>query len=159
MGPRRCARRLPVLRGLQKTLRAGDFAVTVACGTGATSSPSIPAKERVFGLAFDIGSTTVAAHLCDLGSGDVLASGGRMNPQIRLGEDLMSRVSYIMMHPAATRADPSRARGARGACGGDGAAASVSMDDIVEATLAGNPIMHHLGSASTRPSSASRPSR
>ena len=47
----------------------------------------------------DGGSTTLAAHLCDLGSGEVVASAGRMNPQIRFGEDLMSRVSYSMMNP------------------------------------------------------------
>jgi len=50
-------------------------------------------------MAVDIGSTTIAAHLCDLATGEVLASAGRMNPQIRFGEDLMSRVSYAMMNP------------------------------------------------------------
>ena len=50
-------------------------------------------------MAIDIGSTTIAGHLCELTSGEVLASGGRMNPQIRFGEDLMSRVSYAMMNP------------------------------------------------------------
>ena len=49
-------------------------------------------------MAVDVGSTTIAAHLCDLTSGEVLASAGVMNPQIRYGEDLMSRVSYIMMN-------------------------------------------------------------
>ena len=52
-----------------------------------------------FGLAVDIGSTTIAAHLCNLQSGEVVASAGVMNPQIRFGEDLMSRVSYSMMNP------------------------------------------------------------
>ena len=55
--------------------------------------------ERAYGVAIDIGSTTIAAHLCDLVSGEVLASVGAMNPQIRFGEDLMSRVSYVMMNP------------------------------------------------------------
>ena len=55
--------------------------------------------DRIFGLAVDVGSTTVAAHLCNLTSGDVVASAGLMNPQIRFGEDLMSRVSYVMMNP------------------------------------------------------------
>ncbi len=52
-----------------------------------------------YGVAVDVGSTTIAAHLCDLESGEVLASASLMNPQIRFGEDLMSRVSYVMMHP------------------------------------------------------------
>jgi uncharacterized 2Fe-2S/4Fe-4S cluster protein (DUF4445 family) len=138
--------RLPVLRGLQKTLRAGDFAVTACLRHGRDIVAVYPGlKERVFGLAFDIGSTTVAAHLCDLGSGDVLASGGRMNPQIRLGEDLMSRVSYIMMHPGGDRELTQAVHEALAALAAETAkAASVSLGDIVEATLAGNPIMHHL---------------
>ena len=50
------------------------------------------------GIAIDIGSTTVAGHLLDLSTGEVLHSAGSMNQQIRLGEDLMSRVSYVMMN-------------------------------------------------------------
>ena len=56
-------------------------------------------RDGALGVAFDIGSTTVAGQLCDLASGDVLAVSGAMNPQIRFGEDLMSRVSYVMMNP------------------------------------------------------------
>ena len=55
--------------------------------------------DRLYGVAIDVGSTTIAAHLCDLASGEVIGSAGWMNPQIRFGEDLMSRVSYIMMNP------------------------------------------------------------
>ena len=55
-------------------------------------------RDRAFGVAFDIGSTTIAGHLASLLDGSVLASAGVMNPQIRFGEDLMSRVSYSMMH-------------------------------------------------------------
>ena len=59
--------------------------------------------DRAFGVAIDVGSTTIAAHLCDLSSGEVAASSGVMNPQIRFGEDLMSRVSYVMMNPGGDR--------------------------------------------------------
>ena len=55
--------------------------------------------DRAFGLAIDVGSTTIAGHLCDLHSGEVLASAGLMNPQIRFGEDLMSRVCYVDDEP------------------------------------------------------------
>ncbi|MBV9568409.1 MAG: DUF4445 domain-containing protein [Hyphomicrobiales bacterium] len=137
---------LAVLRGLQRTLRAGDFAVTACVRHGRDVVAIYPGlKERVFGLAFDIGSTTVAAHLCDLGSGDVLASSGRMNPQIRLGEDLMSRVSHIMMHPGGDR-ELTRAvhEALAGLAEETERQAGVASGDIVEVTLAGNPIMHHL---------------
>ena len=55
--------------------------------------------DRALGVAIDVGSTTIAGHLCDLATGEVLSSAGTMNPQIRFGEDLMSRVSYVMMNP------------------------------------------------------------
>ena len=56
-------------------------------------------EGALYGLAIDLGSTTIATHLCDLQDGQVVASSGIMNPQIRFGEDLMSRVSYAMMNP------------------------------------------------------------
>ena len=59
--------------------------------------------DAAFGVAIDVGSTTVAGHLCDLSTGEVVATAGRMNPQIRFGEDLMSRVSYVMMNPGGER--------------------------------------------------------
>ena len=58
---------LSVLRGLQKTLRAGAFKVTVALRNEREIVAILPGfRERAYGLAFDIGSTTIAAHLCDL---------------------------------------------------------------------------------------------
>src|SRR4028119_1853166 len=54
--------------------------------------------EGVYGLAVDVGSTTIAAHLCNLHTGEVLSTESMMNPQVTFGEDLMSRVSYAMLH-------------------------------------------------------------
>ena len=89
-----------VLHGLQNALRDGDWQVTVAVYEDRDIIAVWPGfHDRLFGLAVDVGSTTIAAHLCDLSSGEVVASAGVMNPQIRFGEDLMSRVSYIMMNP------------------------------------------------------------
>jgi uncharacterized 2Fe-2S/4Fe-4S cluster protein (DUF4445 family) len=137
---------LAVLRELQKTLRRGDFAVTACVRHGRDLVALYPGlKERVFGLAFDIGSTTVAAHLCDLSSGNVVVSGGRMNPQIRLGEDLMSRVSYVMLHPGGER-ELTRAihEALAGLAAETAKEAGIALTDICEVTFAGNPIMHHL---------------
>ena len=91
---------LAVLQILQPALRAGGWQVTVAVHAEKQIIGVWPGlHESVYGLAVDIGSTTIAAHLCDLTSGEVVASAGAMNPQIRFGEDLMSRVSYSMMNP------------------------------------------------------------
>ncbi|MEN8198360.1 MAG: 2Fe-2S iron-sulfur cluster-binding protein, partial [Pseudomonadota bacterium] len=94
-----------IMQSLQKVLRDGGWKITVAIhhrlASGAKRITSIwPGfHDKAYGLAVDVGSTTIAAHLCELSTGRVAASAGLMNPQIRFGEDLMSRVSYVMMHP------------------------------------------------------------
>ena len=89
-----------ILPDIQAALRKGDWSVTVAVHSDRDVIAVWPGfKSDAFGLALDIGSTTIAAHLVNLASGEVVATGGIMNPQIRFGEDLMSRVSYVMMHP------------------------------------------------------------
>src|SRR6185369_8044084 len=102
-------------------------------------------RERVYGIAVDVGSTTIAAHLCDLASGEVVAAAGAMNPQIRFGEDLMSRVSWVMMNPGGETELTDIVRSAINDLTADVARqAGISPDDILEATFVGNPIMHHL---------------
>jgi uncharacterized 2Fe-2S/4Fe-4S cluster protein (DUF4445 family) len=137
---------LRVIQGLQKALRQGEWKVTVAIHHGKQITAVWPGfHDKIYGLAVDIGSTTIAAHLCDLASGDVVASSGLMNPQIRFGEDLMSRVSYVMMNPGG---DTEMTKVVREAinhlvvnvCKDAG----VGPRDILEVTFVGNPIMHHL---------------
>ena len=137
---------LSVLQILQGALRAASWGVTVAVHAEKQIIGVWPGlHEAVFGLAVDIGSTTIAAHLCDLTSGEVVASAGTMNPQIRFGEDLMSRVSYSMMNPGGAVLMTAAVREALNGLALDVArAAGVTHEDILEATLVGNPIMHHL---------------
>jgi len=137
---------LSVLQMLQPTLRAGSWQVTVAVHAEKQIIGVWPGlHERAYGLAVDVGSTTIAAHLCDLLSGEVAASAGVMNPQIRFGEDLMSRVSYSMMNPGGAAQMTVAVREALCTLAADVARmAGVSHEDILEATLVGNPIMHHL---------------
>jgi len=141
-----------VLPTLQRTLRDGGWSVTAAVHEGTTVTAVWPGlHDRVTGIAFDVGSTTVAGHLCDLHTGEVLASAGVMNPQIRFGEDLMSRVSYVMMHPGGDTelTDAIRSCLAELVIELVGSAAtsdgeSPTVDDVLEVTIVGNPIMHHL---------------
>jgi len=135
-----------VLADLQPALREGGGAVTVAVHDGATITAVWPGlHDRAFGIAFDIGSTTVAGHLCDLLTGVVLASAGEMNPQIRFGEDLMSRVSYVMLNPGSERELTRAVRGCLAKLTAELArAAAIDRRDVLEVTLVGNPIMHHL---------------
>jgi uncharacterized 2Fe-2S/4Fe-4S cluster protein (DUF4445 family) len=137
---------LHVLAGLQMALRGGGWKVTVAVYDEAlVIGVWAGYHDQALGIAFDIGSTTVAGHLCDLASGDVLASAGAMNPQIRFGEDLMSRVSYVMMNPGSTPELTASIRGCLNQLVAELTAnASVTREDVLEATIVGNPIMHHL---------------
>ncbi|MFO1150920.1 MAG: ASKHA domain-containing protein [Alsobacter sp.] len=137
---------LAVLSGLQKALRAGEWKVTVAVRKGRDIVAVWPGiREAAHGLAVDIGSTTIAAHLTDLLSGEVVASAGLMNPQIRFGEDLMSRVSYVMMNPGGDRELTAAVREALDSLVGEVAReAGIDRRDVLEVTVVGNPIMHHL---------------
>ena len=137
---------LTVVEELQTILRLGEWKVTVAVFDGHEVIAIWPGfKDRVMGLAVDVGSTTIAAHLCDLASGNVLASSGMMNPQIRFGEDLMSRVSYVIMHPDGVVQMADAVRSAictlvEQVC----LEAEVDAHDILDSTFVGNPVMHHL---------------
>ena len=141
-----------VLRKLQGALRKGKWAVTVAVfrdhhGGAAQLLDIFPGfyDGALTGLAIDLGSTTIAAHLCDLRDGRVLASGGVMNPQIRFGEDLMSRVSYAMMNPGGDIEMTEAVRLSINALTQSVAAeAGVEPGAIMEAVVVCNPVMHHL---------------
>jgi len=137
---------LRVIQGLQKALRKGEWTVTVAVHLGKQITAVWPGfHDKAYGLAVDIGSTTIAGHLCDLATGEVVASAGLMNPQIRFGEDLMSRVSYVMMNPGGDREMTAAVREAiNGLCQSVATEAGIGVEDILEVTFVGNPIMHHL---------------
>ena len=135
-----------VLRSLQEALRKGEWAVTVAVHRSTRITAVWPGLiDHAYGIAFDIGSTTIAAHLCDLASGEVVNSGGVMNPQIRFGEDLMSRVSYIMMNPGGEVDLTESVRTAINDLAHDVInEVNVRSDSVLNITVVGNPIMHHL---------------
>jgi len=140
------------LRRLQPALAHDGRDVTVAVHDNRVITGVWPGFfDELYGVAIDVGSTTVAGHLCDIASGEILASAGLMNPQIRFGEDLMSRVSYVMMNPGGDTELTAVIRGAlndliRELC----AQASEHHDTLIRHTeisdivLVGNPIMHHL---------------
>lgn len=140
-----------LLPKVQSILRRGDWKVTAAIHMDMESSrPSLIAlypglKNEAYGIACDIGSTTIAMHLVSLLSGSTIASSGVSNPQIRFGEDLMSRVSYVMMNPEGREAMTKAVRNALNGlieivCSEVG----VEPYDILDMVFVGNPIMHHL---------------
>ncbi|MGY9028883.1 MAG: ASKHA domain-containing protein [Rhodobacterales bacterium] len=141
-----------ILQQMQPILRKGGWTVTCAVhhadeGTDPQIVHLWPGlyEGTIYGMAVDLGSTTIAAHLCDLRTGEVVASSGLMNPQIRFGEDLMSRVSYAMMNPGG---DKEMTRAVRD--GMDALFTQISADAeidkslIMDAVFVCNPVMHHL---------------
>ena len=137
----------PMLAVVQAAIRGGTVTAAVHEDTDRPVIIGLWPGEAapLFGLAFDIGSTTIAGHLVDLATGRAVASAGTSNPQIRFGEDLMSRVSYLMMNPDDGMALTDAVRGAiatlvtrlAGQVG-------IAGTDILEAVFVGNPVMHHL---------------
>ncbi len=142
---------LAIIALLQATLKKGQWKITCAINSRSTSGAAELVAiwpgfhDRIFGLAVDVGSTTVAAHLTNLASGEVVASAGLMNPQIRFGEDLMSRVSYVMMNPGGEKEMTAVIREALNTLASQVATqAQIDLSDILEIVLVGNPVMHHL---------------
>ena len=135
-----------LLRTLQPVLAKGKRAITVAVYNNQQIIALWPGfRDKAYGVAVDVGSTTIAAHLCDLSSGEVMASASLMNPQIRFGEDLMSRVSYVMMHPEGADEMTVVIREALNSLFAEVAEAiDGTVEDILEITLVANPIMHHI---------------
>ena len=137
---------MSVLQNLQSALRDGGWQVTVAIRNNRHVVAIWPGfRDGIYGAAVDVGSTTIAVHLCDLANGEVLSSAGAMNPQIRFGEDLMSRVSYAMLNSGGAAQMTSVVRKAIGElihqCIDK---AGIRPEEVLELTLVGNPIMHHL---------------
>eukprot|EP00904_Undaria_pinnatifida_P001964 jgi/Undpi1/11769/HiC_scaffold_39.g14064.m1 len=136
----------PVLRTIQPALRKESWNVTVTLWQEHEVIDVQPGLvEGVYGLAVDIGSTTIAAFLCDLLTGDIVANESIMNPQVTFGEDLMSRVSYAMtnrdglkkMHDAII--DGLNKLGSKVA-----RSAGIRPRDIHEAVFVGNTTMTHI---------------
>ena len=135
-----------LLPSLQRILRAEDFRVTVAVWEGRQVIHLRPGyHEDIYGLAIDVGTTTVAGFLCHLRTGAIVAAESAMNPQVAFGEDLMARVSYGMTRDdGAQRLHEAIITGIDELATRAAAAAGIDPADIVEVVLVGNTIMHHL---------------
>jgi uncharacterized 2Fe-2S/4Fe-4S cluster protein (DUF4445 family) len=137
---------LAVLRNLGGTLRASDFKVTavVADETLIAVEPG-DTTGRAFGLAFDLGTTTVVATLLDLTTGTPVAVESMLNKQQPFGADVIARISATMLDPAARDklrqlAQETLAELATAACQAGG----VLPEEVYEVALAGNATMVHL---------------
>ena len=85
------------LRQLPMALRDGDWRVTVSVWMDQEIIRVRPGKvEHTYGLAIDVGTTTVAGYFCDLTTMEVVDTVTLMNPQCKYGEDVMARITFHM---------------------------------------------------------------
>ena len=86
-----------VILNLQDTIRKDNWKVTATVWLDREVIKVEPGFVDVsYGLAIDVGTTTVAAYLCDITTGKVINTESMMNPQVPYGEDVMSRITYAM---------------------------------------------------------------
>ena len=137
----------PALTALPGALRQGRWSVTVALWQEREIIAVFPgSRPEACGLAIDVGSTTIAAYLCSLTTGRLLAAGSLMNPQVAFGEDVMARISYTQEHPeqGLERLTGAVREGINGLIGTITAEAGLTPGDILDLTVVGNTAMHHL---------------
>jgi uncharacterized 2Fe-2S/4Fe-4S cluster protein (DUF4445 family) len=134
------------LRSLPGALRAADFGAQVLTrGRRLLSVQAAGPKMRVYGAAFDIGTTTIAGSLLDLTSGEKLATSSRTNPQQALGDDVISRMDHAAKGAASLAELQARVAGALNEMLEEMArSAGGSPSDIHDITVAGNTVMQHL---------------
>lgn len=135
-----------VVRELQETIRRGDWEVTVSVWMDREVikvEPGLAGKG--YGLAVDIGTTTVVGYLCDLDNGEVVATDSMMNPQVVYGEDVMSRVSFTMSNAdGLEQMNDEIVSGLNKIAGRTAAQARIKRRDIADMTVVGNTCMHHI---------------
>jgi len=137
---------LGVLRGLGQRLRAADFKVTaVIVDDVLIDVQPGDTTDQLFGIAFDLGTTTVVATLLDLSTGTPLAVASMLNRQQPFGADVITRISATMLDPAALDtlgrlAQETLAELAVEVC----ARAGADPADVTEIAVAGNATMTHI---------------
>ncbi len=135
-----------VLLSLQNAIRQGNWKVAVSIWMNKEVIRIEPGLvDRGYGLAVDIGTTTVAGYLCDLSSGEVIATDSMMNPQVIYGEDVMSRITYAMTNKNGLESmNRAIIKGLNQIAGRAAAQAGIKRQDIVDMTVVGNTCMHHI---------------
>ena len=128
-------------------LRQGNWKVTVAVWMEEEIIDIRPGRvDETFGLAIDVGTTTVAGYLCNLRNGRIMATESIINPQVIYGEDVMSRITYTVTHPAdgLEKMNQSIIDGLNLLIHTVTKRCNLSPEDILEITVVGNTAMHHL---------------
>ena len=135
-----------VLRKLPQTLRSDREGVTVAIRDKDEIIDLYPGRrDSLFGVAFDVGTTTVVAFLMDLITGDRLSVKSDMNPQIAMGDDVITRIAFCRENTGGLeKLRISIVECLNALLSEVSAEVGIDPDQIVETTVVGNTAMHHL---------------
>ncbi len=134
------------LRKLSHALREGNWKVTAFVWMDREILDVIPGRASDhYGLAIDIGTTTVAGYLCNLKTGETVATTSIINPQVPFGEDVVSRINYTITHSdGLDRLHRAIIEGLNQLIKASAEEAHISPHDILDVTVVGNTLMHHL---------------
>lgn len=135
-----------LLPGLPQTLRRERFTVTAVLASNRLIAVEPGRRaERLYGVAFDIGTTTIMGSLHDLNSGEALALGAATNPQNVYGADVISRITYASSGKKELERLQQKVIEALNRIIKDLVrAAGIEPEEIYEATAVGNTTMSHL---------------
>ena len=137
---------LPILKKIPLLIRKADFRVTVTiCNDEIMDLESGNTAKKSYGIAFDIGTTTVVGYLIDLGSGEELSAVAKTNPQVIHGDDVISRIGFtqqpkgglekLQKEIVITLNEIIRETTQK---------AEIDKSNIYETVIVGNTCMHHL---------------
>jgi uncharacterized 2Fe-2S/4Fe-4S cluster protein (DUF4445 family) len=138
-----------ILKNLSPVLRDNHWSVSTVLHEKHVIAV-FPRNTPLYGIAVDIGTTKIAAYLVEFGSGEIVEKGGRMNPQISFGEDVISRISYanteeqggqLLQHRLISEINALIANLVQAAAN---SGLKIKKEQIIDAVFVGNTAMHHL---------------
>ncbi|OIN97149.1 hypothetical protein AUJ66_04205 [Candidatus Desantisbacteria bacterium CG1_02_38_46] len=135
-----------LMRRLSALLRESDFKITCVFSNGELISVEKgDTSKQIYGVAFDIGTTTLVGTLLDLSTGKDIAVSSRMNPQVIYGDDVISRINYVINNEKGLQELHDRLVETMNEMIGELAqAANIKRENIYKITVAGNSTMQHL---------------
>jgi uncharacterized 2Fe-2S/4Fe-4S cluster protein (DUF4445 family) len=145
MGRRQPELPVPVIAQFSEVMRRQDWKGRLAAHCDGSLVSVLPAKAPLYGMAVDVGSTKLAMYLVNLETGETVGKAGAMNPQIVYGEDVVSRIAYANHGAEQRRTLQTRLVDTLNGMLADlRQAAGVTQEQVVDAVVVGNTVMHHI---------------
>ncbi len=138
---------LNLLKNLNTKIRKSNHNITVTIEDNRKIIDIEPenTEENNFGIAFDIGTTTIVGYLINLNNGKIYATSSKLNPQTAFGEDLITRINYIKEHQnGLEKLNKSVLEAVNDIIGKLIKKAQIKKSNIYETTVDGNAVMHHI---------------